>query len=102
MRPKRLTAHTRSRRARRLTAWGSLLLPDDVGQAGTCGGRVTVRVKAGGRTIAQRRVRVRFDCTYVATFRFRKPERRRLTVQARFEGTAKLLPARAVTTRPRA
>ena len=102
VRPRRLTAHTRSRRARRLTAWGSLLLPNDVGQAGTCGGRVTVRVKAGGRTIAQRRVRVRFDCTYVATFTFKKPERRTLTVQARFEGTAKLLPARAVATRPRA
>ena len=61
---------------------------------------MTVRVKAGGKTIAQRRVRVRFDCTYTATFSFKKPERRTLTVQARFDGTAKLLPARAVTTRP--
>ena len=102
VRPRRLTAHTRSRRARRLTAWGSLLLPAGVGQAGTCSGRVAVRVKAGGKTIAQRRVRVRFDCTYAATFSFKKPERRTLTVQARFDGTAKLLPARAVTTRPRA
>ena len=63
---------------------------------------MTVRVKAGGRTIAQRRVRARFDCTYVARFTFKTPERRTLTVQARFDGTAKLLPARAVTTGPRA
>ena len=101
LRPRRLTAHTR-RRARRLTTSGSLLLPAGTGRAGVCGGRVTVRVKARGRTIARRSVPLRFDCTYAATFSFKQPERRKLTVQARFEGTGTLLPTRTVTTRPRA
>jgi hypothetical protein len=100
VRPRRLTARTRLTRGRRLTTSGALLLPAGVGRAGTCGGRVTIRVKSGRRTLATRRVALRYDCSYSATFKLET--RRRLSVQARFGGTGALLATRTVTTRPRA
>jgi hypothetical protein len=97
--PRRLVVRTRRRSTRRLTVSGSILLPAATGRAGNCGGHVTLRVKAGRRTLATRRTAVRFDCTYATTFKLRTTKRR-LTVHARFGGAAGLLPASAPATRP--
>jgi len=98
LRPLRLTVRTRLRRGgRRLTTAGSLTIPSELGRAGTCGGRVTVRVKAGRKTLALKRTALRFDCSYATTVTLTQAPKRKLTVQVRFEGTGLLTPRRAAT-----
>jgi hypothetical protein len=87
IRPHRLTL--RARRGARLRVSGALRLP----AGARCGGRVAVRVDAGGAMLAMREVFVRRDCRYAATFRV--PRRDALTVRARFLGTSRLQPRSA-------
>jgi hypothetical protein len=96
VRPHRLTL--RARRGERLRVSGLLRLP----AGARCGGRVAVRVDAGGAMLALREVFVRRDCRYAA--RLRVPRRGALKVHARFLGTSRLAPRSAAprTLRPRA
>ena len=87
VRPHRLTL--RARRGGRLRVSGVLRLP----AGARCGGRVAVRVDAGGAMLAMREVFVRRDCRYAA--RFRVPRRGALIVRARFLGTSRLAPRSA-------
>ena len=99
MRPRRLTTRVAPRRDTtapfRFTITGRLLAP-----AGTaCAGRVSVRIKAGKRTISLRRARLGPDCRFSSSHRFasrrRFPNRRALSVHVRFRGNAQLLPLSA-------
>jgi hypothetical protein len=54
--------------------------------AGACSGRVRIKVKAGGRTIATRRAKLRRNCRYRARVRFAGAPASRLRVTARFPG----------------
>jgi hypothetical protein len=96
--PRRFTA--RVSLGRRLTVSGSLLLPAGLRRARVCEGRVAIRVKAGSRTVSRQRASLRRNCTFSASVAL-KPSRRQLTVQARFEGNASLLPCSAATLRAR-
>ncbi|HEX8084571.1 MAG TPA: tannase/feruloyl esterase family alpha/beta hydrolase [Solirubrobacteraceae bacterium] len=90
----------------RFTARGRLLLPSFVTADYGCGeGVVSVQIKAGGRTISTRRVRLRNDCTFRSAVTFRA--RRRLgrgvlRVVARFEGNSTMAPISASVRRVRA
>ena len=84
VRPHRLTL--RARRGARLRVSGALRLP----AGARCGGRVAVRVDAGGAMLAMREVFVHRDCGCAA--RFRVPRRGALIVRARFLGTSRLAP----------
>ena len=68
------------------------------GAAG-CRGTVTVRYKAGRRTISARRARVRRSCAFRSRVTFSVPQRfagrARLRVRVRFGGNAALRPARS-------
>jgi hypothetical protein len=104
LRPGRLTARVTPRRdARRrpyrFTTSGSLRLPPGVSRATACRGRVAVRIKAGGRTVSLRRATLSKSCTFSSTATFSRPfaGRRRLTIQARFEGNGTLLPRASAT-----
>ena len=87
----------RDRRASfRFTATGRLVRPAGVTTRGCRRGVVAVTVKRGTRTISTRRVRLGSGCAYTSTVVFR--DRRRLgrtgrvTIIARFAGTATLAP----------
>jgi CotH kinase protein len=104
LRPRRLTTRVTpgrdERRPYRFTISGSLLLPPGLSRATACNGRVAVRIKAGARTVSLRRATLRKSCTFASTVTFRKRGfggRRKLTVQAHFEGNGSLLPRSAAT-----
>lgn len=87
------------RGTRRFVVRGRLVLPAGEPSSTGCGGRVTVRFKAGRRTISSRSVKVAGDCRLHSAVRFRVARRfaghRRLRILARFEGSRTLVPARA-------
>jgi hypothetical protein len=97
----RVTPRKDLRRPYRFTTSGSLLLPPGFSRATACSGRVSVRIKLGTRTVSLRRATLRKSCTFSSTVTLREPSgsarRRRLTVQARFEGNGSLLPRSAAT-----
>ncbi len=103
LRPGRLSARVTprrdARRPYRFTTSGSLRLPPGVSRATACRGRVAVRIKAGGRTVSLRRATLGKSCSFSSTATFSRPfaGRRRLTVQARFEGNGTLLPRASAT-----
>ncbi len=78
---------------------GRLLRPAGVSAATGCAGRVSVRVRAGRRTISSRVAPVRRDCTFSSRVIFRDVRRSRrsgrLRVDVRFQGNARLLPVSA-------
>jgi hypothetical protein len=98
----RVTPRRDRRAPYRYRATGALLLPSFVTPDYGCGeGVVSVQIKARGRTISTRRVRLRHDCTFRSAVTFRA--RRRLArgvlrVIARFEGNSTMAP---ISARPR-
>src|SRR5205814_651165 len=90
-----LTAKTTPKVAKRFparfTTSGKLLLPANVGNAvGCAGGHVSVQIRAGKKTISNRRVATKADCSYKSKVKFRLPGRlhpRSLTVLVRFLGS---------------
>jgi len=96
----RLETRSRLSRGHVLTTTGRLRRPAGLSRSDACRGRVTVRVRAGRRTISARRASVRTrSCRFASRVRFGRPSRfgaaRRLIVRARFGGNAVLLPATA-------
>jgi photosystem II stability/assembly factor-like uncharacterized protein len=81
----------------RLRVTGDLVLPPGVNRAAGCRGRVTLRFKTRGGTIAVRRVAVgrtcRFGTRIVARGAGRLANARKLRVSARFGGNGALEPA---------
>ena len=79
---------------------GRLVRPSGIGKKAGCAGRVTVVVKAGKKTISRRTTRLRSNCTYATSVRFRDRERfgtaNALRFTARFQGN-KVLRARQAT-----
>jgi len=93
------------RRPYRFTVSGRLALPAGVRPADGCQGRVSLQVKAGTRTLSNRRVRVTPACTFRQPVTFsnarRFAGRSRLTVLVSFNGNGFLLPKRAASVRVR-
>jgi len=87
------------RRRSALRVRGALRLPAGAARE-ACGGTVTVRVRRAGRRSVVRRVRVGPSCGYSVTLRTKA--RGRVRILARFNGTSRLLPARAQRTLRRA
>jgi len=90
----------RDRRAPyRFVTRGRLSLPSGLSPATSCqGGRVSVQIKRGTRTLSTRRVNLRSNCTFstsVSFARARRLARGTLKVTARFLGNAVLLPRAA-------
>ena len=98
----RVTPRRDRRRPYRFRTTGKLLLPSFVTPDFGCGeGVVSVQIKARGRTVSTRRVRLRNDCTFRSVVSFgtrRRLRPGRLRVIARFEGNSTLAP---VSARPR-
>ncbi|MBI5104962.1 MAG: Ig-like domain-containing protein [Solirubrobacterales bacterium] len=85
------------RTGRRLTTTGRVELPAGL-TASACGGRVTVTVRHGRRTIVDRSVPVGADCAFSSVATFRPPKRASsVRVAVAFAG-APLLAPRAATT----
>jgi len=98
----KLSAKVKSRRKGRgvtFTVSGKLELPAGVRKADGCAGRVTIRIKAGKRTIANRRDELSKDCRYKKEVTFRKPrlfgDARKVRIFAVFEGNKVLKPKKA-------
>ena len=93
------------RRPFRFTVRGRITRPAGVTAADGCKGRVTVRFKAGRKTISSRRAQLTSTCRYSrsVTFQSRKrfPRLRYLRVQATFEGNEVLLPKKSGIVRAR-
>jgi hypothetical protein len=91
----RLTAKTTPKVAKKFpatfTTSGKLVLPANVGNAvGCAGGHVSVQFRAGKKTISNRRVATKPDCSYKSKVKFRLPGRlhpKSLTVLVRFTGS---------------
>ena len=92
---KSLSAKTTPKKAKKFpatfTTSGKLVLPANVGNAvGCAGGHVSVQFRAGKKTISNRRVATKSDCTYKSKVKFRLPGRlhpKSLTVLVRFTGS---------------
>jgi hypothetical protein len=92
---KSLTAKTTPKVAKKFpatfTTSGKLVLPANVGNAvGCAGGHVSVQFRAGKKTISNRRVATKSDCSYKSKVKFRLPGRlhpKSLTVLVRFTGS---------------
>jgi hypothetical protein len=96
----RLKVRNRLSKRRVLRTTGRLILPRGVSRKRGCRGRLSVQVKARGRTISTRRPFVRHKtCRFSSKVRFRRASRfgkaRRLTVRVRFGGNAALTPAKS-------
>jgi hypothetical protein len=95
------------RRPFRFRVYGRLTHPSAVRALDACQGRVTVRFKAGRKTISSRRTRLTRSCRYSQRVTFRSARRfsrrSKLRVQVKFEGNKFLLPksARTITARVR-
>jgi hypothetical protein len=84
---------------------GKLIPPSGVSRSRACRGRVTIRFKAGNKTVRLRRARVSRKCRYRSRVRVRVRTRRhprRLRVSVRFRGNAVLKPRSAPTRSVRA
>ena len=92
--PSQVTLRLKPKRDRkspyRFVATGNVIAPAGLSPLAACQGRVAVQVKAGRKTISNRRVQVRSNCTYrsVVTFKDRKRFSRngKLGFKARFLG----------------
>ncbi len=73
---------------------GRLLTYSGTPASAACTGKVSVQVKQGKRTISNRRVSLRRDCTYRSTVSFKKA-RGKLRFLARFGGNTAVRPVRA-------
>ena len=87
--PRRVTLSVTPRRDRRppfsFRARGRVRLFAGINPAQACrGGRVSVQVKVGRKTVSTRRVRLRGDCSYRSRVTFRKRSRLGRTGQLRF------------------
>lgn len=87
----------------RYTFRGRLGLPAGTNRAAVCGGKVTLRLRKGLRTVARGSVRLSKSCSYqkrVSIFNTKLIGRKRgtLTVTAAFGGTAALKSSRKTTT----
>jgi predicted acyl esterase len=95
-----------TRRARRFTTTGRLLLPAFVTASEGCRGRVSVQVKSGRRTVSTRRASLGPRCTFRSRVTFRDPRRlrgaRTLRFTVRFHGNGALLRRAARSVRVRA
>jgi len=90
--PPRIAARVRRAGGRRFVTTGTLTPPDGV--TGACGrGTVVVQAKAARRTVSTRRVRLRADCSFASSVRFRRRVRRALTFYVTFGGNDVLTPA---------
>jgi fermentation-respiration switch protein FrsA (DUF1100 family) len=89
---RRLTMSAK-RRGRSIDVRGRIVLRK--GQTGCGSGAVAVQIKIARRTISTRYPRLRRDCTYRATVRFKRLPRRALRVSARFFGNRALEPVSA-------
>lgn len=91
----RVSPRVDRRGPRRFTTRGRVLSSS----AGACSGTVTVRYRAGRRTISSRRARVSRSCRFRSRVTFREPRRffgrRTLRVAVRFNGNVRLRPASA-------
>jgi hypothetical protein len=78
---------------------GRLTVPAGVRRADGCTGRVSIQVKAGGRTISTRRVRVDRSCAFSGRVTFGDASRfgseRSLRFVVRFQGNTLLAPKAA-------
>ena len=82
-------------RAWRLTTRGSLALPKGLTRE-ACGGRATVTVLRGSRTLVDRTVPVGRTCAYRSRVSLLMPRRtKRVKVKVRFDGTPLLAPSPA-------
>jgi hypothetical protein len=102
----RTTPSRDRRRPFRFTTSGIVRMPEGVTRAQGCaGGEVAVQIKAARKTISTRRVALTSTCGYRSrvSFRSRKrfPKSGRLTVRARFLGSAVVGPRRAPSVRVR-
>ncbi len=106
--PRSTTAKLTPERDRRLpfvfTARGSVLPPDGLSAAQACGpaGFVRVQARRGRRVIASRRARLRSDCTFEVSVRFKSRRRigrgrRSLTFTVAWQGNRFLEPATITT-----
>ena len=84
---------------------GKLTRPSGISARAGCTGRVTVTVKAGKRTISRRTTRLRSNCTYRTSVRFRDTKRfgtaKALKFTARFQGNKALRARQATSVRVR-
>jgi hypothetical protein len=82
------------RRPYKFTTRGSVALPTGVAPATACtGGKVSVVIKRGSKTVSSRKTTLRSDCTFRSSVRFsrkRTDVRGRLKVTVRFLGNATL------------
>ena len=82
---------------------GRLILPDGVDRKEACKGRVSIQIKRGKRTLSNRRVGVRRNCSFADSVKFRDRKRlgkaRSLRVVVTYQGNKVLLPQKA---KPRA
>ena len=85
--PPRLVARVVRRRGRRYVTTGRVIPPAGVACAG---GRVTVQVRAGRRTVSARHARLRAGCRFASRVRLRG---RRLRFSVQFAGNEALTPA---------
>ena len=81
----------------RFTTSGTLALPNNVTRAQGCSGQVAIQIKAGRKTISNRRAKLTNTCTYRSAVRFTVRDRVRrgtLNVTVRYLGNDVLLPLR--------
>ncbi|HVL96610.1 MAG TPA: hypothetical protein VM266_12185 [Solirubrobacteraceae bacterium] len=85
----------------KFTAKGKIVPPAGVSQSDACQGRVAVQVKAGKKTISNRRTAVKPDCTWSSRLtisnRKRLGKTKSLRFIANFQGNKVLLPRKAKT-----
>jgi Ca2+-binding RTX toxin-like protein len=99
----RLTAKTAPKVAKKFpatfTTSGKLVLSANVGNSvGCAGGHVSIQFRAGKKTISNRRVATKSDCSYKSKVKFRLPGRlhpKSLTVLVRFTGSSVVGPRAA-------
>jgi hypothetical protein len=73
-------------------ATGTLRRPTTVSPSQGCSGRVTIRARAGRRTVSTRRATLSRNCEYGVILRFRTRVARRVRLTARFGGNDVLSP----------
>lgn len=89
------------RRPYRFRVRGSVIRPVGISRSRACRGRVTIRVKAGGKTVRVRRVRLNRNCRYRVRVGVRVRAPRILRVTVRFGGNGALKSRSAPTRRVR-
>jgi hypothetical protein len=97
--PSAVGARTTRRHVRgggwRLTTTGTIAVPQGL-TAAACGGRATVTVLAGARTVVDRSVPVAADCSYLSRVTVAAPRRARsLRIKVAYDGASLLAPRSA-------